>query len=177
MKKKNSLFLCVVALVATSLFSGKAWANEIDITLTQTVVAGAAGSTIMFDATVMNTSASTIFLNASGGSTVSPMLTLDGSPFLLNAPLSLAAGASSGPFNIFDVMIASGTPLGLYNLNTFTILGGLTPTSFSLVGSTNFGVQVNAASEPPSVWLLLGSAVLGLALLQKVLKENDIFGR
>lgn len=167
MRKNSKLCFYLIALIAVAILPGAAWAGTIDITLTKTMESGNDGSTVMFDAVLTNTSLSTIFLNASGGTTSSPFLTIDGTPFLLNAPLTLAGGGSTGPINLFDVIIAPGTPAGLYTFNTFTILGGLSPSSFQTVGSTTFSLTV---PEPASLWELAA----GLSVFVLVLRRRGV---
>ncbi len=119
--------LCLlVTLLAMPFVASAAHADSIQITLTQTSQIGAAGTTITFDATLTNLSPGTIFLNGDSATTSLPFLTVGDNPFLSNAPLSLAPGASSGPFALFNVFIAPGIPKGTFGSNNFSILGGTT---------------------------------------------------
>lgn len=166
MKRSKLSCLLVTSVMAFVLLSAKARAGSIDITLSQSSETGAAGTTLVFDATLTNVSTSTIFLNSDAATTSSLFLTVNDAPFFANAPLSLAAGGSSGPLAIFDVLIAPGTPAGTYDFNTFTILGGLDGSAFNPVGSAQFDVTVTpgALPEPPTLWLVLGSGMLALVL-------------
>lgn len=155
-------FLLFVAATAT--------AQDLGIVLSQTTLSGAAGATLTFDATVTNLSSSTIFLNGDSSTTASAFLTVSDNPFLNNAPLSLAAGASSGPFAAFAVTIVPGIAVGSYNLNDFTILGGLTNVDFSPLGSTDFTVNVSPAPEPTTL-LLVGSGLLGMGIKRRLWKQ------
>jgi hypothetical protein len=76
----------------------------------------------------------------------------------------LAAGASSGPFDIFTVTIAAGKAPGIYSLNSFTILGGPDGITLNPVGSTNFTVDVLSPVPEPGTLVLVGSGLLGLAI-------------
>jgi hypothetical protein len=67
-------------------------------------------------------------------------LAVSDNPYLNPAPFSFAAGASSGRFAVFAVTIAPSIAAGLYNLNDFTILGGLT------------NVDFNPVARPTSPW-------------------------
>lgn len=165
MKRIRLFYWLGASLMAVVLSCGTALAGSIGITLTQTSQTGAAGSTLVFDATLTNLTLSTIFLNGDSATTSSVFLTLDDSPFLNNAPLFLSPGGSSGPFAIFDVLIARNTPVGTYDFNVFTILGGLNGGALNPVGSVQFSVTVTPAlAEPPTLWLILGSGLLALAI-------------
>jgi|HubBroStandDraft_1064217.scaffolds.fasta_scaffold00001_37 hypothetical protein len=153
--------LLVVTLLATVFLSSAARADSISLTLTEIVQTGAAGTTVTFDGSLTNLTGGTIFLNGAGATVSSPFLTVNDNPFLINAPLSLAADASSGPFALFTVSIAPGTPLGTYGPSTFLILGGANNSAFGTIGSTQFTVDVSSVPEPGTI-VLLSSGLLGL---------------
>jgi len=151
----------LAGVMSVLVLSASACADSIDITLTQTTLSGAAGTTVTFGATLTNVSSGTIFLNGDSFATSSPSLNVDDNPFLTNAPLSLTPGASSGPFSLFSVLIAPGATTGFYGSNSFTILGGPTSSDFNSVGSSVFTVNVSPVPEP-STLILLASGLLAL---------------
>src|SRR5215813_1186619 len=104
MNRSKTSYLFIMALVLM-LFPAAAHADSIGITLTQIDQTGVAGRTVTFQATLTNLTTNTIFLNGDSGTTSSTLLTVDDNPFLTNAPLTLAPGASSGPFDLFSVLI------------------------------------------------------------------------
>jgi hypothetical protein len=156
-------WLLIVAIV--SLSSLLARADNIQITLTQTSQAGFPGAVVPFEATIVNLTTGTIFLNGDSSATSSTGLVLNDNPFLTNAPLSLAAGASSGPFQIFTVGIVSGTAPGTYT-GTFSILGGPTSADFTTEGSATFSVTVTTVPEPETLTLLT-TGVLALGFWKR----------
>lgn len=159
---KTRLSLLIIALVL--VVRPSAAAQDIGIILSQSTLTGAAGTTLTFDARLTNLSSSTIYLNGDSSTTISPSLTLSDNPFLNNAPLSLGAGANSGPFAIFTITIDPSTVSGVYSLNNFIILGGLTNASFNQVGSTSFTVNVPSPVPEPATLLLVGSGLLAVGL-------------
>jgi len=169
MNRKRFVGLLVASL-AMALLSSTARADSVGITLTETTLVGAAGTMITFDAALTNLTASTLFLNGDSWATPSSFLTLSDNPFLTNAPLSLAAGASSGPYALFTVLIASGTPAGAYGLNTFSILGGADGITFNTIGSAQFTVDVSPVPEP-STFVLLASGLLGFGIKHRLGKR------
>jgi len=151
----------ILGLMAIAFLSAAAHADSIDITLMQSSQSGLAGTSVTFDATITNMTGGTIFLNGDSATTSTSFLTVNDNPFLNNAPLSLAAGASSGPFALFSVFIAPGTPSGNYSFNTFSISGGTSNVAFNTVGSAQFNVAV---TPEPGTLVLLASGLLGVGL-------------
>jgi hypothetical protein len=163
---RKSLF-CLFLVTVIAFTALPVTAQDLGIILSQSTLTGAAGTTLTFDASLTNLSTSTVFLNGDSFTTVSPSLTVSDNPFLTNAPLSLSVSATSGPFVIFTVTIAPGTAPGVYSLNDFTILGGLTGTDFNVLGSTNFTIDVVSAVPESGTLLLVGSGLLGLCLMKR----------
>ena len=137
-----------------TLFSACAFAGPITINFTSSLLNGVRGQTLTFSANLANTSASTVFLNGDSVNITAPLF-VDDTKFLLNSPLSMAGGATTAPFQILDVTIPSNAQLGLYP-GTFNILGGSTPSDFSVVGTATFAV--NVIPEPAT------TALTGLVL-------------
>jgi hypothetical protein len=173
MKWKN-LILAATGLLLAAACPNAARADSLDITLTQadqTVLVGT--TTVAFDATVSNPSTTdTVYLNADGANIPSSFLTLDDTPFFNNAPIFLNPGASSGPFELFDILLAPNTPVGTYDLNTYAIFGGAdggTGSAFDDLADVNFSITVeNPVSAPePSLLLLLGTGLACLVLLRR----------
>ena len=171
MNRSKTSYLFIMALVLM-LFSAAAHADSIGITLTQINQTGVAGRTVTFQATLTNLTTNTIFLNGNSGTTSSTLLTVDDNPFLTNAPLTLAPGASSGPFDLFSVLIAPGTSPGVYGFNTFSILGGLDGNAFDPIGSADFDVTVSPVPEPGTI-VLLTSGLLGLGIKRRRGRKNS----
>lgn len=143
-----SVALSLLVLIPLSIAAAHAQSLELVLTNPdQTVTQGT--STITYDATIFNPStADTLYLNGDASTTSSLLLTVDDSPFLANAPLSLAPGASAGPFELFNLDLAANTPVGTYAPNTFSIQGGAdggTSTDFSDIGDAQFSVTVSPA--------------------------------
>jgi PEP-CTERM motif len=160
MNRRTFLYL-LLTLLAMLFLSSAAHGDSISIALTQTVQTGAPGTTLTFDATLANLTSGTVFLNGDAATTPTSSFTIDDNPFLTNAPLLLAGGASSGPFALFNVSIAPGTTPGTYSFNIFSILGGSTSADFNSLGSAQFNVNVSPVPEPGTI-LLLGSGLLGI---------------
>ncbi|MBV8053356.1 MAG: PEP-CTERM sorting domain-containing protein [Acidobacteriaceae bacterium] len=183
-RPRTGTFALILTILLLSL-SGLASADSLDITLTQVTLTGAAGTTVTFDATLTNLSNTTIFLNGDSFTTSSPFLTVNDNPFLTNAPLSLNAGANSGPFPLFSVLIAPGATPGSYGSsasissniftssnisNSFVILGGASGSDFNTLGSATFTVDVSPAPEP-STLVLLASGVGALGVGRRFTKR------
>ena len=147
------------ALPLFALFSAGAFGGPLTINFTSSLLNAARGQTITFSASVANTGGTTVFLNADSLNIPAP-LTADDTKFFLNSPVSIAGGASTPTFQIFDVTVPLGAPFGLYP-GVFDILGGSTANDFATVGTATFAV--NVVPEPAPFWMLLTGAVcLGL---------------
>jgi PEP-CTERM motif len=166
MTRSPIFFILLPTVIAFTLLPATAQdtAQDLGIVLSQSTLTGAAGTTLTLDASLTNLSGSTIFLNGDSYTTTSPSLTVSDNPFVTNAPLSLAAGASSGPFAIFTITIAPGLAPGVYSLNDFTILGGQMGSVFNVEGSTNFTVDVVSPVPEPATLVMVGSGLLALSL-------------
>jgi hypothetical protein len=155
-------------------------AQVLDLTLTDANPSVIQGTTsVVFDATLSNPTASTIYLNNAAIITSSGLLSGDITPFLANAPLDLTPGASTTPFEIFDVQLASNTPTGVYGGNKFIVQGGAdngTFTAFDTLAQSAFSVTVapqtvaapelEAGQAASAVTFLLGAMALVLARIR-----------
>jgi hypothetical protein len=172
--KWQMIFHFAMAALVVLLLPSAAHADSVEITLTQTSQTATAGSTITFDATIASLSSTDpVFLNGDSSATSSLLLTVDDTPFLANFPLSLNPGVVSGPFALFEVIIDPSAPAGAYNLNSFTILGGLDGNASDTIGTADFSVTVTnaiATPEPKTLVLLLS----GLLVIRLFLKFRHI---
>lgn len=170
MKRNPGKTILVVAgslLVTGSLVR----ADTLDVSLTQATLSVVQGSTLVaFDATVSNpsTSSGTIFLNGDSSTTSSSLVSVDDTPFFANSPLSLDPGTSSGPFEIFDVLLDPSLGPGVYT-GTFSILGGADGSAIGDVGDVNFTVDITApvTAPEPTTLLMLGTGLLTLIFVRR----------
>ena len=160
------------AAVLACLLAAPAAHAQLDLTFTPPARVAAPGSTFTFTGTLANNSGSTVFLNGDSLSLNGPGLTSDDSPFLSNAPLSLANGDSySGDF--FSVSVDPATPAGTY-FGTFAVTGGADGSAQDTVASQDFSVQVTSGSAPvpeassvASLGLLLALGLGGVAVARR----------
>lgn len=155
-------------LLLISIFLLPAHAGAIQADLVNSTLTGAPGDTLAFFVNISNPSPTdTIYLNGISSTAVSAFLSIDTTPFFSNAPLFLAAGDSSGPFELFDVAIDPSTPAGPYVGNFVSLSGGAdggAGTAFDDLADISFDVNVasadSAAPEPGTVMLLLAGGGL-----------------
>ena len=143
------------------------------VQLDNTSLTGNPGDTLIFNATLTNTSLTDqVWLNGIGSTASSPFLDIDPSPFDIDAPLFLDPLASSGPFELFDVTIAPGTQGGGYNGSFVTILGGADAgagTAFDDLADVTFDVVVpstTAAVPEPGTFEMVSVLLLVIAVTE-----------
>ncbi len=150
--------LMVLSLTAASLLlaCAAAKADPFTITLTPAFQSGDQ-SAFAFDATVVNNSDDTVYLNGDNTFVDAP-LSVDDSPFNSEWPFTLGPGDSYSGL-LFNVDVPPGT-LGDYS-GYFQVLGGYdNSTELNTLGTANFEVEV---TPEPTTILLLGTGVLSLA--------------
>jgi hypothetical protein len=126
-------------------------ALPITFTLSSSLLPSLPGTSVTFTGTVTELGAST-FLN---GDSFTSALPLDDTPFFLNFPPILTASRTA---SIFTVSVPLATAPGLYS-GTFSILGGTSATTFNVLATQTFAVNVQAVPEPATGSLLLLAAV------------------
>lgn len=149
-------FRSVRGLVPVLLLSAaSAFSAPLTITFGSSMLPAARGQTVTFTATVLNTTSAPIFLNGDSLNVTPPLIAND-TKFLLNFPLSLAAGAMvTAP--AFDISVPSTAQSGLYS-GEFDILGGANANAQTTVGTATFAVSV-PVPEPGT----FGSVIAGVA--------------
>ena len=162
MKILRNLPVTPLAITCLLLAGTAARAGTLSINLLAPFQSGP-GNVFAFNATVTNTSGSTVFLNADAFNVAAPLMVDDG-PFFLT-PISLGPSNSFTAL-LFNVNVPAGTPVGVY-AGSFEILGSANPTDTTTVaGSAVFNVQ--ATPEPSSLILvLMGFAGVGGSLLRR----------
>lgn len=138
---------------------------QLQFTLSNPVQNGIRGQTLTYSGSLVNSGTGTVFLNGASFNLAGTGLTPDETPFLVNAPLSLAPGQSYvGSF--FEVFVALSAPTQI-STGTFTIVGGPTDLSQNTLATQSFSVVVGAP-EPASIGLCL----IGAALLLPVVRRQ-----
>ena len=170
MFKKISLTLSMLALAATMFFSAQAYADTLNLLLTDPTQSGLPGDTLSFTATVTapGTNTGTVFLNGDSTNLDSP-LQIDDSGFFNNFPFTLDPGQSyPGPSDnglLFTIFIPTGTADSIYT-GSFSILGGPDGSTLDVLDTATFEVDVTSPSTvpEPNTFLLLAIGLSGLAI-------------
>ena len=136
---RNKCLLLILACVLLGMQTAHA---QLLFSLNPAGQTGMPGTTLTFNATLINAGASVVFLN--GASTIVPGagLFLDPNPFFNNFPLSLASGESFTK-DIFSVSLDPAVLPGDYT-GSFTIIGGSDSSALDDLATQNFLVSVQA---------------------------------
>ena len=163
----NAVLLLVLALGCAT--ASRADSDTLDVTLApadQTVVDGTL--VVVFDGTITNPSATdTVWINADSTSTDSLLVSVD-DLFLINVPLCLDPGQSSGLItDLFEVDLDPTLTPGTYS-GVYTLQGGAdggSGTDLFDLNDANFSVTVAPESVPvpePNSLLLLAAGLAAL---------------
>ena len=167
----------LAALISTPAARAQTAGDPVSLVFTPAGQVTTPGGVLNFSAALSNTTASPVFLNGDSLTFNGPAsgLTLDDSPFLNNAPLSLgAASSSSGLYsgNLFTVSVGPFAQPGTY-FGTFEILGGADANAQNEVAKADFSVTVLApaavpeASTTASFGLLMALGLGGLVVARR----------
>jgi hypothetical protein len=161
-------------ILATALLLSAQIARADSLSLTVvTPVFGNPGDIVSFAGTIVapGANAGVVYLNSDALNLVGPF-TLDDSPFILNAPLSMAPGATYTGV-LFTVSISQQAAIGAYT-GFFTILGGSNPSAMDQLSNTA-SFEVVVVPEPATA-LLLGTGLAGIALRAGRQRKNKASG-
>jgi hypothetical protein len=160
MRIRSLLRVVPILLLSTA----SAFSAPLTITFASSLLPAGRGQTVTFTATVLNTTAAPVFLNADALNITAP-LTGNDTKFFLNFPISLAAGGTvTAP--AFDISVPLNAPFALYP-GEFDILGGSNANAQTTVGTATFAV--NVVSPEPGTF---GSAIVGLGCVIVFLRRN-----
>lgn len=157
-RRSIALLSGLVTLLALLLANAAPAKAQLSFTLLNDYLAGNAGDTLSYQATLTNHGTEEVFLNGDFFNLLGDDLTVDDSPFFTNFPLSLGAGESFTD-EMFTVTIGPTTPQGVYT-GTFSVLGGPTDTDFDPLATTTFHLAVGAPEPATGLLLLVGTAAL-----------------
>lgn len=178
---KNLLRLPIgLAVLALLAWSTPLRADSLDVTLDQPTITVPVGTTeVTFSGTISNPSTTdTVYLNGDSSTTSSTLLTVDDTPFLTGAPLSLDPGDNSGDLPLFNVFLDPTTTAGIYT-GVFTIEGGPdggAGTDFSDLVDIPFTIDVTSpvsAPEPGSL-LMLGLGLLAIGVVRRRNRKSEV---
>ena len=163
-----------LVLTGGLLLLGTGSRAQILVTFDQNPITIGPGDTATFSGELRNTGVTTLFLNGDSLNLAGSGLTFDDTPFLINAPFTLAPGDVTASFVFFTVTADNLTPVGTYN-GAFSVLGGLDGSATNELSGTPSPVfQVNVANavhsevpEPGDMALLSGLVMTGSGLLWK----------
>jgi hypothetical protein len=158
MRKISSLLGSLSLAAGLLLLLSPSARAQLSFTLEPPALLAPPGSLLTFWGTLANTGTTELFLSGDSFTLVGPGLTLDDTPFLEGAPLSLLGGQSFAGA-LFSVSVAPGMPNGGYG-GSFTVLGGPVEGDQSELATARFTVQV--VPEPGTLALVAAAGLLPL---------------
>jgi hypothetical protein len=166
MTKRNQLFLLCAFILAPLACDGSA----LTITFSYSTETGTPGSTLEYDADLINNTPSEIDLGAADV-TLGGMLDVDPTPFL-SGPATIAPGGSTGAFEIFTVTIPNTAGQDASNQGVLSI----TDLNDNFLGTALFNVVTSVPVTAPElssgVLLLLALAVFSLLYATRVVLSS-----
>jgi hypothetical protein len=152
MKLRLTVFtLCLM------LTTNAAQATPMSFSLASPLLTTQSGLTVTFTGTITETGGTTTFLNGDSFTIAAPLIA-DDTLFFLNTPLVFAP-LQSVTAPLFTISVPAGTASGLYP-GSFSLLGGGTPATLTVLASQGFAVDVAGTGTP-----VPGPATLSLLML------------
>jgi hypothetical protein len=131
--------------------------------------------TVEFSGTLTNTGVANVFLNGDVSILAYTGLSLDDSPFFINAPLFLVPGQSYvGPF--FDVTAAASALSGSYS-GSYTIQGGSDANTFDDLASQDFTLNVGSGVPEPNYCMPCALTLTVIVALPFILSKRQKINR
>lgn len=164
----NALRFALMAILGM----GAATAAPIaDLTITNSPQTGIPGSTLTYQGSIASLVSFDVPLDSLNFNVSAPfsITDFDSTPFLTLWPLTLTAGSSFGPQDLFTVTIGPGVAPGLYTANV-AIIGEST-----LLGDADFQIEVTATSaipEPGTLGLVALAMVAGITSREYVRRST-----
>ncbi|MES2463121.1 MAG: hypothetical protein V4671_21255 [Armatimonadota bacterium] len=172
----RSLGIAVTAVSALIALAPARSSAQLTLTFASPTQNGIRGSTLSFIGTLTNTSGVEQFLNSASFTLPGIGLTLDDSPFIFTAPLSLTGGqVYTG--QLFTVAVAANAPVQSIG-GTFSVVGGRDGNASSTLATQSFRVNVaSAAPEPGSAGLLLLGGLAFIPAVRRARRRQNAQGR
>jgi len=179
LKRKFAISIGLLALLC-ALVCPTGRADDIglgDLTISIPTISGMPGQQLIVGGILMNSSTSALYFVNESLNFTSLTVLFQQTDVVLNAfdggPGSIDGGATLPVLDLFRFTIPDGTPPGMYDLNSYDLLGGTDPNcTFDCVilgtGSFTLNVQGTVPTPEPGTLLLLASGLLaGLLVVRR----------
>jgi hypothetical protein len=151
-------------ILLTAVFAAAALtAGMIDVTLAPSTLDGAGGAILTFRGTLANHSGVDVYLTGASLTLAGlPVDSIDLTGFMVNTPLVLVTGATTGAVDLFTVTIPVAFAAGQY-AGSLVVQGGEVAGADAEIGSTGFEVVVREGAgtqtPEPATLFLVGAAL------------------